>query len=676
MIHALVQHIVDYLHLNPHAAGIIVFAIACGEALAVVGTVIPGSVTMTAVGILIGSRVIPLGSTIIWAMIGAIVGDCISYGIGFYYKKRIHKIWPFKKYPNLLAKGESFFRLHGGKSIIIGRFFGPARSMVPLVAGTFNMRPTRFLLAAVPSACAWAVCYMVPGILIGAISLELPHELAFEFLAFVLVFIAVCVGITWVIQHYSRRIAKKIDLLAKDTWKKLRQSGKSHWVTRLLSDPRHPRNHRQLILSFYLILTVVIFCFIAVNVFAHGLLTAFNIPVAHLLRSIRTQTGDAIMLSFTIFGSYFVMFGAAFLLFLWFCWKRQWRVAVHWALVVILIGVSVEAIKWFWFSPRPGFLLNGPINSSFPSGHTTLTTALIGFLAMLVSHELRFKARRIPYIVGMCLVGLVGFSRLYLGAHWLTDILGGVFLGLSIAEVATLSYRRGKIKHINLKKFLVVIFSVYLLVWAGFIGLNFNKLKHDYTIAWPSYSFSMQQWLNHKTTSIPLYRPSRLGHPVEVFNIEWVGSLQDIKNMLTKQGWTEYPADFTLEGLLSRLATSASHYPLPLLPQTYQNDYPALLMTKDIAGGKQAIILRLWRSHITIADAKAPFWLGVVNYQTPYHKWATIRKIYGHRKFLGAVDEFIPYITGFKWQRFAYPVALQPSKLHKLHWNGKLLLIK
>ncbi len=77
MLQEYLHPVIVYLHHNPHSAGIIAFLISCSEALAVIGTIIPGSVTMTAVGTLIGSKVIPADSTLIWIVCGAITGDSI-----------------------------------------------------------------------------------------------------------------------------------------------------------------------------------------------------------------------------------------------------------------------------------------------------------------------------------------------------------------------------------------------------------------------------------------------------------------------------------------------------------------------------------------------------------------------------------------------------------------------
>jgi membrane protein DedA with SNARE-associated domain len=154
--------IFQWLNNHPNFAGLVTFLISAGESVAIIGTIIPGSVMMTAIGALAGAGVIPLWSTIFWAIIGAIVGDGISYWIGFYFKDQLHYVWPFKQYPYLLGNGESFFRNHGGMSVFIGRFVGPVRALVPLVAGMLGVKPIRFAVANIASAIGWAPAYMLP----------------------------------------------------------------------------------------------------------------------------------------------------------------------------------------------------------------------------------------------------------------------------------------------------------------------------------------------------------------------------------------------------------------------------------------------------------------------------------------------------------------------------------
>src|SRR5579862_5086575 len=104
--------ILQWFNNNPELAGLATFLISAAESIAIIGTIVPGSVMMTAIGALVGASIIPFWTTLIWAIAGAIVGDGISYWIGHHFKGRLHQVWPFRKHPNILVRGKVFFDAH------------------------------------------------------------------------------------------------------------------------------------------------------------------------------------------------------------------------------------------------------------------------------------------------------------------------------------------------------------------------------------------------------------------------------------------------------------------------------------------------------------------------------------------------------------------------------------
>ena len=131
--------------------------------MAVVGLFIPGLVAMGIIGGLVTTGVLKLMPTMMWAIAGAIFGDGISYWLGRHFKHHLPHYWPFSRFPKWLTRGKDFFIRHGGKSIIVGRFVGPVRPFIPVVAGMMAMSPRQFLMANVISAVIWAPLYMLPG---------------------------------------------------------------------------------------------------------------------------------------------------------------------------------------------------------------------------------------------------------------------------------------------------------------------------------------------------------------------------------------------------------------------------------------------------------------------------------------------------------------------------------
>jgi len=170
----------DWLQQNPLISLVFVFLVACGESLAVVGLVVPGALLMVGFGALIALDYLAFAPTVIAAMLGAIAGDGISYWLGVKYNRNLASIWPFTRYPDLLSRGEGFFQRHGGKSVLLGRFVGPLRPIIPAIAGMLRMPMRQFFLINILSALLWAPLYLLPGIIFGA-SLELASEFAGRF---------------------------------------------------------------------------------------------------------------------------------------------------------------------------------------------------------------------------------------------------------------------------------------------------------------------------------------------------------------------------------------------------------------------------------------------------------------------------------------------------------------
>ncbi|OYV49292.1 MAG: phosphoesterase, partial [Burkholderiales bacterium 21-58-4] len=123
------QALIDYFSIHPYLAMAGVFAASLLEAVAVIGTIVPGSSIVFAGGVLIGLNALDLGWTMALAIGGAILGDGLSYWLGHHYRTSISTVWPMKNHPELLARGQEYFTRNGGKSVFFGRFLGPVRAI-------------------------------------------------------------------------------------------------------------------------------------------------------------------------------------------------------------------------------------------------------------------------------------------------------------------------------------------------------------------------------------------------------------------------------------------------------------------------------------------------------------------------------------------------------------------
>ena len=157
------HQIVEFVKLHEVWAAPIVFALAFGESLAFISLLIPAWAALVGIGVLISSGGINFWPVWVAGALGAAMGDWLSYWIGVKLGPPVAHIWPLSRHPTLIPKGEAFVKRWGVLGIFIGRFFGPLRASVPLVAGIFAMPYWRFQAANFTSAFVWAGVLLTLG---------------------------------------------------------------------------------------------------------------------------------------------------------------------------------------------------------------------------------------------------------------------------------------------------------------------------------------------------------------------------------------------------------------------------------------------------------------------------------------------------------------------------------
>lgn len=185
-----------------------IFLVAIGEAVFILGLFVPSTPVLLLVGGIIAQGTLPFWPVYLAAVLGAVIGDAVSYTVGHMLKDHIKEVWPFRNYRDLIAKGEIFFAKHGGKSVFIGRFIPGVKAVVPGIAGMMGMPYRWFSIINVVSAFVWAAAHIIPGMLMTAWlkSMGLSLEL-------VIIVGTVVLAVLFLIVHYHRRI-----LLAMAPW--------------------------------------------------------------------------------------------------------------------------------------------------------------------------------------------------------------------------------------------------------------------------------------------------------------------------------------------------------------------------------------------------------------------------------------------------------------------------
>jgi len=163
-----VSGLLEWISLHPQWAGLMVLLVAFFESLAIIGLFVPGWLLLVGVGAIIGTGNLDFYAMSLASFIGAFMGESLSYIVGWRYRKQVPN-WPwFKKHSHWLQRSHHFFQKHGASSVALGRFFGPVRAFVPMVAGISEMPKYRFFFINFLSALVWAPVYLLPGVIAGA----------------------------------------------------------------------------------------------------------------------------------------------------------------------------------------------------------------------------------------------------------------------------------------------------------------------------------------------------------------------------------------------------------------------------------------------------------------------------------------------------------------------------
>jgi len=159
----LVQSTIAFVDHHQAWAVPIVFILAFCESFAFVSLLVPATGILLGVGGLIAASELGFWPMWVAAVLGAIGGDWLAFWLAYHFKDRVLQTWPLAGHPDLVARGAAFFKKWGMLAVFVGRFFGPLRAVVPLIAGLNAMPWLNFQIANAASAALWAAGLLLPG---------------------------------------------------------------------------------------------------------------------------------------------------------------------------------------------------------------------------------------------------------------------------------------------------------------------------------------------------------------------------------------------------------------------------------------------------------------------------------------------------------------------------------
>lgn len=490
----MVDHIVNSItpaveHLRVLGYWIAFFS-AMIETTLIAGLILPGSTIILFLGALSAYGYLDMGDLLWFAIAGAVIGDNINYFLGKRYGSQWTQkgVWFLKQ--EHFEKARTFFDEHGAKSVFLGRFVPSIKEIMPFIAGTVKMRQRTFVVWNILGAIGWGLEWILAGY-VFAQSLDLARmwlsrigfllaAMLFLFLAFYLIKLAVL--------KYGRQVFS----FAVSVGRSIKHAVMTNPdVERLVR--RQPSFFRFLgkrvsrdsftglpltLIGFAFFYVLVLFGGIVEDYLTGDPIIAADVRIANLMTLFRTPELVKVFFWITLLGKWQVVicFTSALVGTLWITEKRRYIVP----LFLSFAGSEVFTMlgKMAFHRPRPEWPVYIEHSFSFPSGHATLAVSFYGFIIYLLMRSVgRWKTKVNLFFAGAVLMFLIGFSRLYLGVHYLSDVWSGylvgtlwLLIGISLSRYLDTagSFTTGQASRGRLKKIPLVLIFFSLVFYAGF----------------------------------------------------------------------------------------------------------------------------------------------------------------------------------------------------------------
>lgn len=623
----LVHLVVRFAEAHAGLVYLLAFFATALESIAVVGLLVPGSAIIVALGALVPSGAIGFWWLSLWSVLGALVGDGASYWIGRWQRDRVERLPPIRRHPRILAHARRFFEAHGAKSVFLSRFVAPVRGTVPLVAGMAGMASRRFFVTSAISALGWAPAHIVPGVLIGA-GLTLTNAVATRLLLLVVVLSV----FLWVVTRLAiiavRRGGQELAAAQQrvEGWARSRDVWLARQVLALL-DPARAEARTLAILGILLAAAAATFFGVLEDVFTGDPLVRADAAIYNMLQGLRSLPGDRIMIAVTELGGATVVGATVAVVLCWLFWRRAWHAIAYWLAAVAGATVLGAVLKLVLHRPRPVPMAAGWDAFSFPSGHATTSAAVYGFLAVVLARDAPPASRALIVGTTVLAVSLIGFSRIYLGAHWFSDVIGGIAFGTAWIATLAIAYVRHDPPRLPAGRVAATVVSA-IVVTAGFqVAHRMPADLERYATKQTDTTMPAAGWWRDGWRAVPQRRIDLSGEREDPLILQWAGRLGDLRGSFVSRGWRR-PAPWSLTTAQSWLGGAEDPLTLPVLPRLHDGRGAALTLIHAAGPGRPADgrwVLRVWDAGMRLslpAGGTRPLWVAAVTLQRFHRAFA------------------------------------------------------
>jgi membrane protein DedA with SNARE-associated domain/membrane-associated phospholipid phosphatase len=422
------------------------------ETGAFVGLIAPGETFLIFGGVVAGQGKVNIIAliAIVWAC--AVAGDVASFLAG----RRLGRAFLVRHGPKVsiseerLHKVEAFFDRHGGKAILLGRFVGLVRAIAPFLAGSSGLAFRRFIPYDVIGAGAWASALLLIGYIFWRSFDRVLHiaERGALGLAFAICVIVGVIALVrwarvpenrhelrlWLDRQAERPVLRPVAAVVRPLWRGTR-GPRRFFLNRIT-----PGELGLEVTTLLAVAAVGSFAYVGLIIVLQdmsstpGDVRAFDI-VDELQRSTLTDVAKVV----TAFGTLpatglAVLFTSAFL-----AARRRGIEAAALVSGLVLTYAAVQITKAAVDRPRPSGSLVDTAGAAYPSAHAAYSIAWVAIAVVLARTGPSPSRTAALLISSLVLAGLIGLSRIYLRAHYLSDVLGGWGLAATVFAVCAIA---------------------------------------------------------------------------------------------------------------------------------------------------------------------------------------------------------------------------------------------
>ncbi len=621
---------------------------------------------MLGFGALIATGHLEFWPTVLIAIAGAIAGDGFSFWLGQHYKQQLQRIWPLSRYPTLILQGQNFFNKHGKKSVVLGRFFGPLRAIVPTIAGISNMPAMQFYLSNILSAIVWAPLYLLPGILFG-MSLQLAKEFAGQLVLLLIVIIVLSLLAIHIVKTLYRWLTPQADVLSY----RLIIWAREHPFLGALPDglvnPEHSEVRAISSLGILLIISALGFIVFNYYFFNSLFLNNLDIFIATQINLLQHPLASSIAAFMNVFSYHNFIFSSVALFAIIQLYFKNYK--------LIFFLVAALILPWALLLIPDNFSLffKAFNQQSYNTSHLFIVAvAVYGLITTYAAKSYSSGKSQLIYSLAFLFISLLALSQLYSGHQTFSTLTGHFLFGLIWVVILSIAYRRHPAASPKINKpftsTLITIAGLSILIFifsknTDFVNTHHKKNNQKHFI------ISYAGWLDSGWSILPAYRNDLRGNKKYPLNIQWVADRKKIIEVLNTSNWQQM--DNSFKKYSNWLKPVTNPIDLPVVKHLHNGRYNKLTFIKPIKANK-LLVLRLWPSYYysQSKDSKERLWYGEVVF-TKITKAPFVNYLTSINQFSGVLQKFTEDLTA----NYEFRIRGKKEKLSS-NWDGKIILIK